>query len=185
VKTQLGVEVAIVKSPSKLYVAFRGTDGSNEDLLLDLNANLKPLEFPNDTSVRGKIHDGFQESVFGEYGVYRVGLKHCYDTADDRCMRRALLEYSQLQLPEGHALSDLASGPKPAGPIQRISVALKTARDVLFRGRLGIGELPLETKLTTSLESFAEIRRLRNGDYTEDFPCRMSGRLDYKRWVIR
>jgi len=82
VQTQLGVEVAIVKSPSKLYVAFRGTDGSNEDLLLDLNANLKPLEFPNDASVRGRVHDGFQESVFGEYGVYKV-LDEALDSAID------------------------------------------------------------------------------------------------------
>jgi hypothetical protein len=47
---------------------------------------------------------------------------------------------------------------------------LKSARDVLFKGKFGIGELPLQTMLTLSVKSFADIRRDRDPYYDTPFP---------------
>jgi kynurenine 3-monooxygenase len=81
----------------------------------------------------------------------------------------ALLMYSQRQVPEGKALYDLSFGPKPKG-LMGIRWALRNARDTLFRGKFGIGESPLQTRLTTVLTPFAEIRRERDAFYDAPFP---------------
>lgn len=82
----------------------------------------------------------------------------------------ALLSYSQKQVPEGRALYDLSFGPKPKG-IQALIWAFLNVRDTLFRGRLGVGRPPLQTRLTTCLTSFADIRREKDVFYSEPFPC--------------
>lgn len=82
---------------------------------------------------------------------------------------QALMEYSQRQVPEGKALYDLSFGPKPKG-LLGIRWAVRNARDTLLRGRFGIGEAPLQTRLTTSLTPFATIRRERDEFYETPFP---------------
>ena len=81
----------------------------------------------------------------------------------------ALLTYSQKQVPEGKALYDLSFGPKPSG-LKGIRLLLMNARDTLFRGKFGIGKPPLQTRLTTTLSSFSEIRREKDIFYAEKFP---------------
>jgi kynurenine 3-monooxygenase len=81
----------------------------------------------------------------------------------------ALLEYSKRQVPEGKALYDLSFGPKPTG-FKAIQSLLITARDTLFKGRWGIGRPPLQTRLTTELTSFAELRKEKQRFYPEPFP---------------
>jgi kynurenine 3-monooxygenase len=81
----------------------------------------------------------------------------------------ALLEYSKRQVPEGKALFDLSFGPKPTG-FKAIQSLFITARDTLFKGRWGIGRPPLQTRLTTELTSFAELRREKQRFYPEPFP---------------
>lgn len=76
-------------------------------------------------------------------------------------LRQALLAYSMKQVPEGHALYDLSFPPPPSTKIAALGRTLGTLRDFIFRGRLGIGKLPIQVQLTTSLESFADIRRAR------------------------
>ena len=88
----------------------------------------------------------------------------------DESLRSALLSYSQVAVPEGKALYDLSFGPKPSSVWGKLRYAAKSARDVLFKGKWGIGELPLQTLLTTSLRSFADIRRDRNMYYNISFP---------------
>mmetsp|Transcript_14157 Transcript_14157/g.39607 ORF Transcript_14157/g.39607 Transcript_14157/m.39607 type:complete len:556 (-) Transcript_14157:33-1700(-) len=80
----------------------------------------------------------------------------------------ALFEYSCLQLPEGKALYDLSFGPKPKGAKKKLLWAFRNARDTLFRGRFGIGELPLQTRLSSGLTSFADIRRERDYFYRDE-----------------
>ena len=63
----------------------------------------------------------------------------------------------------------MSFGPKPKG-VRGIQFALKTVRDTIFRGRLGIGKPPLQTRLTTDLVPFAEIRREMDKFYEEAFP---------------
>ena len=77
----------------------------------------------------------------------------------------SLLEYSMRQVPEGRALYDLSFGPKPNGLKKKVLWGLKNARDALFGGRLGIGEKALQTRLSSELTSFAEIRRERDYFY--------------------
>lgn len=77
----------------------------------------------------------------------------------------SLLDYSMRQVPEGRALYDLSFGPKPNGLKKKILWSLKNARDALFRGRLGIGEESLQTRLSSELTSFAELRRERDYFY--------------------
>ncbi|KAL7570043.1 hypothetical protein ACA910_017082 [Epithemia clementina (nom. ined.)] len=91
-------------------------------------------------------------------------------TRKDRSLSDALLQYSQRQVPEGKALYDLSFGPKETTALQRIGLRLVTLRDSIFKGRLGIGNLPLQTLLTTSLVPFAEIRQQRDRFYNEAFP---------------
>ena len=80
-----------------------------------------------------------------------------------------LLEYSCLQVPEGKALYDLSFGPNPKG-IQGVLWAARSARDTLFRGRLGIGRPPLQTRLTTDLTAFSDIRREIDKYYDDPLP---------------
>ena len=77
----------------------------------------------------------------------------------------ALARYSQQRVPEGHALLDLSIGPsRDAGPIRRVIAAAMALKDaVLFR--IGLGEPPLQTQLTTSLTPFAELRRSRDASF--------------------
>jgi len=97
-----------------------------------------------------------------------VILSECIQ-ADRESLDQALLKYSQKQVPEGKALYDLSFGPKPKG-LKGISWALRNAQDAIFRGRFGIGQVPLQTRLTTDLTSFAEIRRELDEFYDEPFP---------------
>ncbi|GAX11703.1 kynurenine 3-monooxygenase [Fistulifera solaris] len=76
-------------------------------------------------------------------------------------MREALNAYSMKQVPEGHALYDLSFPPPPSSKLEALGRTLGTLRDFIFRGRFGIGKLPIQVQLTTSLESFADIRRAR------------------------
>ena len=83
---------------------------------------------------------------------------------------RALLTYSQRAVPEGKALYDLSFGPNPTSAWGKLRLALTSARDSIFKGKLGIGQKPLQTMLTTSLRSFADIRRDRGRFYEDEFP---------------
>jgi kynurenine 3-monooxygenase len=96
-------------------------------------------------------------------------VKH-YDAADrEESLQRALLNYSQKQVPEGVALYDLSFGPNPKG-FKKLQLLINNVVDSLFQGRFGIGKEPLQTMLTTSSKSFAEIRRERNSCYENPFP---------------
>jgi kynurenine 3-monooxygenase len=98
-------------------------------------------------------------------------LAQVYDsTIKEDSLRSALLGYSQLAVPEGKALYDLSFGPRPSSVWGKMRFAAKSALDILFKGRWGVGKLPLQTLLTTSLRSFADIRRDRNELYTMTFP---------------
>lgn len=96
-------------------------------------------------------------------------LAEYYD-GDASSLDVALLAYSQAQVPEGQALYELSFGPSPASMWKKLAFAAKSVADSIFKGRLGLGELPLQTKLTTSLKPFAEIRRARDRYYDEPFP---------------
>jgi kynurenine 3-monooxygenase len=88
----------------------------------------------------------------------------------EQSLQNALLDYSRKQVPEGRALYDLSFGPAQQGVLQRVKLMLKNALDFLFQGRFGIGDVPLQTLLTTSTRSFADIRRDREALYSEPFP---------------
>ena len=81
----------------------------------------------------------------------------------------ALLNYSKQQVPEGKALYEISFGPKPKG-LKAVRWALVNARDTLFRGRWRIGRPPIQTRLTTSLDSFSDMRRDRDKYYPAPFP---------------
>ena len=82
----------------------------------------------------------------------------------------ALLSYSKQQVPEGKALYDLSFGPKPKKITTRIKYIYQTIRNTLFRGKiLGIGQPPLQTRLTTDLVPFAEIRQEQDEFYETPF----------------
>ena len=96
-----------------------------------------------------------------------------YDAASKSdSLRKALLEYSTQQVAEGEALYDLSFGPKPRSVGKRIKSTIAKALDFIFKGRFGLGRQPLQTLLTTSLTSFADIRSELNGRYEDDFPTR-------------
>jgi kynurenine 3-monooxygenase len=98
-------------------------------------------------------------------------LVQLYDSQQkEKSLASALLSYSQRAVPEGKALYDLSFGPNPPTMMGKLRFAFKSARDSLFKGRFGIGELPLQTLLTTSLKSFADIRRDRDPFYDAEFP---------------
>ena len=85
-------------------------------------------------------------------------------------LSRALLTYSQRAVPEGKALYDLSFGPTPTTTWGKVRLAVASARDTIFQGRWGIGKMPIQTQLTTSLRSFADIRRDRDPYYEQSFP---------------
>jgi len=85
-------------------------------------------------------------------------------------VRAALLTYSQLAVPEGKALYDLSFGPKSRSVRKRLGYLFKSTADTLFQGKFGIGELTLQTKMTTSLQSFASIRKALDPYYDDEFP---------------
>ena len=74
----------------------------------------------------------------------------------------ALETYAAARLPEGHALLDLSVGPK--GALRRARFGLSAVASSLL-SKFGLGEPPLQTLLTTSLEPFADIRRRRDGTF--------------------
>jgi len=75
----------------------------------------------------------------------------------------ALAAYSASRVPEGHALLDLSVGPrKDRGALARLRFGLSSVADTVL-SKLGLGEPPLQTLLTTSLKPFAQIRRERDG----------------------
>ena len=80
-----------------------------------------------------------------------------------------MLKYSKRQVPEGLALYDLSFGPTPTGALG-IRYKLQGVLDSLFRGRFGIGQLPLQTLLTTTLEPFAKVRKSKDEYYETEFP---------------
>ena len=77
----------------------------------------------------------------------------------------ALLAYSTKQVPEGKALYDLSFGPKPEGVKKKLLWGIKNLRDAVFKGRLGIGENTLQTRLSSELTPFATVRRERDYFY--------------------
>lgn len=95
-------------------------------------------------------------------------LADCLYQKDRTLLEDATLEYSSLQLPQGKALYDLSFGPKPSGAKKKLLWGLKNAGDALFGGRFGIGELPLQTRLSSEMTSFADIRRERDYFYRDD-----------------
>jgi kynurenine 3-monooxygenase len=97
-----------------------------------------------------------------------VALSECI-ASSRHDLAAALLAYSVRQVPEGKALYDLSFGPKPSG-LRALVWAFLGARDTLFRGRLGIGKPPLQTRLTTTLTTFGQIRRECGKFYAESFP---------------
>jgi len=97
-------------------------------------------------------------------------LRRHYDRNNKRdSVQRALLAYSEEQVPEGIALYELSFG-KPRSMLKRMRLLGKTLRDALFKGAWGIGDIPLHTKLTTTVQPFAEIRRRRDTYYDDPFP---------------
>ncbi|KAL3924726.1 MAG: hypothetical protein SGILL_000869 [Bacillariaceae sp.] len=101
-------------------------------------------------------------------------LQDCVALADSIQNHRndlasALLSYSEKQVPEGKALFDLSFGPKPKG-LKALVWTFRGAIDALFRGKFGIGRPPLQTRLTTTLSKFSEIRRENDKFYAEAFP---------------
>ena len=97
-------------------------------------------------------------------------LNNYNGTNKEEFIRKGLLQYSQKAVPDGRALYDLSFGPKPTTLIGKVRYGLKSARDIIFKGKFGIGELPLQTMLTLSLKSFADIRRDRDVYYDIPFP---------------
>lgn len=110
-------------------------------------------------------------SALQDSAVLADCLNKLYDTCrKDESLNVALSAYSQRAVPEGKALYDLSFGPKSPTALGKLRFAIKSASDSLFKGKWGIGELPLQTLLTTSLKSFADIRKDRNRYYETDFP---------------
>jgi kynurenine 3-monooxygenase len=97
-----------------------------------------------------------------------VALAECIQQHRDS-LDHALLSYSKRQVPEGKALFDLSFGPKPKG-FKGIQFAFQSLIDTLFRGRLGIGRPPLQTRLTTNMTPFSDIRKENDKFYDEPFP---------------
>jgi kynurenine 3-monooxygenase len=92
-------------------------------------------------------------------------------SAEGHCsIQTALLNYSTRQVPEAAALYDLSFGPTFDSAVKRLRWGAKSLIDAVFKGRWGIGSMPLQTLLTTSHQSFAEIRRDRHNWYSDDFP---------------
>eukprot|EP00535_Pseudo-nitzschia_heimii_P006776 CAMPEP_0197184644 /NCGR_PEP_ID=MMETSP1423-20130617/10262_1 /TAXON_ID=476441 /ORGANISM="Pseudo-nitzschia heimii, Strain UNC1101" /LENGTH=562 /DNA_ID=CAMNT_0042635515 /DNA_START=66 /DNA_END=1754 /DNA_ORIENTATION=- len=95
----------------------------------------------------------------------------------------ALLAYSRKQVPEGKALYDLSFGPKPQGLKKKLLWGVKTIRDAIFQGRLGIGEDTLQTRLSSELTPFATVRRERDYFYTNDDVEEFSSDEEFRRQI--
>lgn len=87
-------------------------------------------------------------------------------------LHQSLQSYSIKQVPEGLALYDLSFGNDGNTlPIFRnIKSTLSNVIDTIFGGRFGLGKKPLNTLLSSSLDSFTYIRRDRQKYYVEEFP---------------
>lgn len=118
----------------------------------------------------GVSGQGVNSALMDSVALVASLLQNYKATDKQGSLRRALLAYSQVQVPEGQALYELSFGPNSKSIGKRLLVGIKTVRDSLFKGRWGIGALPLRTLLTTSLQSFADLRRDRDELYDEDFP---------------
>lgn len=90
----------------------------------------------------------------------------------DQKIGKALLTYSQKQVPEGQALFDLAFGEpnETANLWLKLWIRINSMVDSVFAGKFGIGRPPLQKLLTTSLIPFSSIRRARGDLYTKAFP---------------
>eukprot|EP00816_Leptocylindrus_hargravesii_P004204 CAMPEP_0196807488 /NCGR_PEP_ID=MMETSP1362-20130617/7472_1 /TAXON_ID=163516 /ORGANISM="Leptocylindrus danicus, Strain CCMP1856" /LENGTH=516 /DNA_ID=CAMNT_0042181437 /DNA_START=147 /DNA_END=1697 /DNA_ORIENTATION=- len=86
----------------------------------------------------------------------------------DRCQMvgEALLAYSKQAVPEGTALFELAIGPdEPTSTGRRILSTISAAFDFVFRGGRTIQRI-----LGTSLQSFSDIRQMRDLFFDKNFP---------------
>ena len=102
--------------------------------------------------------------------VDSIQLAECLRLQNDTndlsgALNRALLLYSQRQVPEGWALNELSYPDEPASLSRKFKNALRGFRDIMFGGAFGIGEPQLQTTFQTSLELFADIRRKRQAYY--------------------
>jgi kynurenine 3-monooxygenase len=96
----------------------------------------------------------------------------CLLLTKEQKIRKALVAYSQKQVPEGQALFDLAFGEtnENANLCLKIWISISSLVDTVFGGKFGIGRPSLQKLLTTSLVPFSKIRRDRGDLYTEKFP---------------
>jgi kynurenine 3-monooxygenase len=85
---------------------------------------------------------------------------------------KALVAYSQKQVPEGQALFELAFGEpnETANLWLKIWIRINSLVDSVFGGKFGIGRPSLQKLLTTTLIPFSTIRRDRGDLYAEKFP---------------
>ena len=106
------------------------------------------------------------------------------DGTKKSAIRQALMDYSMRQVPEGHALYEMSVGALPATEtvpsdtskldeiilsLKRIFRVVNTGLDTIFGGRFGIGQQPIQTRFTTSMESFSSIRRNRELYFDKPF----------------
>jgi kynurenine 3-monooxygenase len=109
-------------------------------------------------------------SALADVVILTQSLVEYYDPSNkEESLNQALLCYSKKQVPEGIALYELSFGPKPKG-FQKVKFLINNILDSIFQGRFGIGKEPLQTILTTSSKSFADLRRERNSLYENPFP---------------
>ena len=93
------------------------------------------------------------------------------DHGREEAVRSALLRYSQRQVPEGKALYDLSFGPGGELPVLlKLQSLIGTFLDTLFGGRFGIGQPLLQVQLSSTLRSFADIRRQKSRKFDDRFP---------------
>jgi kynurenine 3-monooxygenase len=85
---------------------------------------------------------------------------------------KALVAYSQKQVPEGQALFELAFGEpnETANLWLKIWIRINSLVESVFGGKFGIGRPSLQKLLTTTLIPFSTIRRDRGDLYAEKFP---------------
>ena len=99
--------------------------------------------------------------VLAELLLREVGSGHS--------VAETLALYSRQQVPEGHALLDLSLGPsEEVGPVRKALYGAASFAGTIL-SKVGIGDPPLQTLLTTCLTPFAEIRRDRDF-FFGDFP---------------
>lgn len=92
-----------------------------------------------------------------------------HEVGSGRSVAETLAMYSRQQVPEGHALLDLSLGPSAeVGPLKKALYGAASFAGTLL-SKVGIGDPPLQTLLTTCLTPFSEIRRDRDF-FFGDFP---------------